>query len=120
MNALSPLRIYASESYIRFRDIQIRIVASESNACHLLSMEKNFPSMSEWAKRDGCYFVSTCYFVACMYGYLYRAKEKISYLDLEKDLLGRLITQISNVTIAFSDDGMYYALQLAVGAHRFR
>lgn len=67
----------------------------------------------------GAIWYAPVYIIACLFCYLYRAKAKLSYLRLSKKELGKLVTLITDVTIAFSVNGIYYAIQMAAGARIF-
>lgn len=119
LDLLSPLRIYSSELFVRLNSIQLLIKKTPTQECNHLLVQKTSSSMSEWGRDKGCFLLSTCYFYSCFLCYLYKTKSMLSYLHLKKGELEELITLITQATLVFSKNGLYYALQLTISTQMF-
>lgn len=121
---LNPLRLFLIESHFRLSEIKQRVSSSEDNRCEILLFEENLDEIkskkASWFNGEGSFLISSCYFVACLFASLNRAREGIPFLKLSNKDDTIFIALSTKVSLGFLRDlGIFYASQFSIGHDLF-
>lgn len=119
---LNPLRLHLVENY--FRLLEIKRSIDKDGKCEPLLYVADPKSVSqqsdEWFNAEGCYLISSCYFTACLFCYIWKVRDNLPYLSLGKGNDTRLLTLILKVSRGFRKYlGVFYATQPSIGIDMF-
>lgn len=121
---LNPLRLYTEETFFRLYDINSRLIKGQRESLLFLPKDTQSHQLSAqddgWLNGEGCYFVSSCYFTACLFACIKKVREDIPYLKLR----GRNDTALPSALFAvsrgfLSDLGIFYAIQHSIGSELY-
>lgn len=117
---LNPLRLFLVESHFRLAEIKHRVSESENNKCEILLFEENANQIKNkdeiWFNGEGCYLISSCYLVACLFSCLNRARESVPFLELSKSDDTKLLALSTKVSLGFLRNlGIFYVSQFSIG-----
>jgi hypothetical protein len=111
---LNPLRLFAEEVHYRTEDMLTRPQIGALLAGQELEEISDQPS--EWFNGQGCYFISSCYFTACLFAAMKRVRDGIPYLRMRRAKDTELLTRMLSVSHQFLDDlGIFYVIQHSIG-----
>lgn len=120
---LNPLRLYLEESYFRIAEIVHRVEASGGKYDPLLSIssvEELSQKDVSWFNGEGCYFVSSCYFTACLFATIKKVRDDVPYLRLRKGDDTQLLQLLLKINLGFLKDvGVFYAIQQSIGEQMY-
>jgi hypothetical protein len=117
---LNPLRLFLVESHFRLTEIKRRVSESGNKKCDILLFEENANEIKNkeesWFNGEGCYLISSCYLVACLFSCLNRARESVPFLELSKSDDTKLLALSTKVSLGFLRNlGIFYVSQFSIG-----
>lgn len=115
---LNPLRLYLEETHFRLNEIKERIEGGGGKLNLLLGVPANAISAQSaaWFNGEGCYLISSCYYVACLFYQIYKVREDFAYLRLGHQTDTYLLNLMFRVSHAFLEHiGIFYATQSSIG-----
>ncbi|TMC18337.1 MAG: hypothetical protein E6J34_17435 [Chloroflexi bacterium] len=120
---LNPLRLYLEESYFRIAEIMQRAEAGggKSEAFFPVSNTEELSHKdASWFNGEGCYFISSCYFTACLFATIKKVRDDVPYLRLRQGDDTQLLQLLLKINLGFlKKGGVYYALQQSIGEQMY-
>ena len=121
---LNPLRLYAEETFFRLYELDTRFTQGHRENLLFLESPQTPPQISaqpdDWFNGEGCYFVSSCYFTACLFACIKKVREDVPYLKLGKATDTELLRRMFAVSHGFLQDlGVFYAIQHSIGSEMY-
>jgi hypothetical protein len=120
---LNPLRLYLEETYFRVAEIVRWVDAGGGRFEFLLcinSSEELSQKDASWFNGEGCYFVSSCYFAACLFATIKKVRDDVPYLGLRKGDDTQLLQLLLKINLGFLKDmGVFYAIQQSIGEQMY-
>ncbi|MEM7793051.1 MAG: hypothetical protein AAF579_01195 [Cyanobacteria bacterium P01_C01_bin.118] len=121
---LNPLRLYAEETFFRLYEIDERFARGQKENLLFLAETKTPQQLSSqsdaWFNGEGCYFVSTCYFTACLFACINKVRADMPYLKLGKTGDTELLSRMFAVNRGFLQElGIFYAIQHSIGSELY-
>lgn len=114
---INPIRFILAENYFRISKI-VDETKSNNNDAIIKAADKvdtQYKS-SKWLVGDGCYLISSCYLLACLFAYVENIRKDIPFLNLsgEKDI--EIMRMINKLTAGFSKNlNIFYVIQMNIG-----
>ena len=115
---LNPLRLALEETYNRIYEIKVRLEKrkAEESIFMEIKTEEIFNQNPDWFIGNGCYLISTCYLIACLFYQIRKVREDLAYLKLAKGNDTTLWQLMFRVNRAFAREyGVYYVTQYSIG-----
>lgn len=121
---LNPLRLYAEETFFRLYEIEERFAQGQKENLLFLAKMQTPQQLSsqndDWFNGEGCYFVSTCYFTACLFACINKVRADMPYLKLGKTGDTELLSRMFAVSRSFLQElGIFYAIQHSIGSELY-
>ena len=121
---LNPLRLYVEETFFRLYEIDERFANGQRESLLFLETIHNSQQISDqsddWFNGEGCYFISSCYFTACLFACIKKLREDVPYLKLSSASDTELLNQIFAVSRSFLQElGVFYAIQHSIGSEMY-
>lgn len=117
---LNDLRLYTEETFFRLHEINSRVVVDQKASRLFLPPETNTYQISQqddiWFNGKGCYFLSSCYFTACLFACIKKIREEIPQRTLRTKNDTAFLSAMFAVSNGFLIDlGIFYATQHSIG-----
>lgn len=121
---LNPLRLYVEETFLRLYEIEERFTKGQREALlflkHIQDSQEISAQSDDWFNSEGCYFISSCYFTACLFACIKKLREDVPYLKLNSARDTELLNQVFTVSHSFLQDlGIFYAIQHSIGSEMY-
>lgn len=115
---LNPIRFMLAENYFRINKIveETQQKGKHDKILVINNAEEVIHKDTEWFVGEGCYLMSSCYFVACLFAYIEKIRRDIPFLKLPNHIDTELIRRINKLVAGFSKNlNIYYAIQMNIG-----
>lgn len=115
---LNPVRFILAENYFRINKIVNETKKDGNNYAILVVDDKveHFNKTTEWFVGEGCYLMTSCYLLSCLFAYMEKIRNDIPFLKLTKHKDTELIRLINKLTAGFSKNlNIYYGIQMNIG-----
>lgn len=116
---INPIRFILVENYFRISKIVDETKRNSNKNDAILRVEDQVRTQyksSEWLTGEGCYLMSSCYLLACLFAYVENIRKDIPFLNLtgEKDI--EIIRMINKLAAGFGKNlNIYYVIQMNIG-----
>ena len=115
---LSPLRLYLVESFIRLYEIDRKITESkEHKALSFIETPEEISNKKiSWMIGEGCYLISSCYLIACLFFTIKQVRDAVPYLKIGKNEDTELLKLMEQINIYFGglEGGVFYVIQFSL------
>ena len=115
---LSPLRLYLVESYIRLDEIEQQITESkEHKALYFIETPEEISTKTpSWMIGEGCYLISSCYLIACLFFTIKQLRDAVPFLKIGKNEDTELLKLMEKINIYFGglEGGVFYVIQFSL------
>lgn len=116
---VNPIRFILAENYFRIRKIIDETKRNNNRNDAILKVAdkvKTQNKSTEWFVGDGCYLISSCYLLACLFAYIENIRKDIPFLKLTGQKDTEIMKIINKLTAGFSKNlNIYYVIQMNIG-----
>lgn len=114
---LSPARFMLSENYFRINQIveQVEKSGKDQRLLTVNRVSEIAEKPEEWFNGEGCYLVSTCYLLACMFSYIEKIRFQAAFFKMSYNEDTELIKLVNKLSAEFSKGYIYYVIQMDIG-----
>lgn len=115
---LGPLRLYLVESFIRLYEIDKKISDNQEHQA-LICIEKPEDISAKnisWMIGEGCYLLSSCYLIACLFFTIKQVRDVVPFLKLDKKQDTEMLKLMESINILFGglEGGVFYVIQFSL------
>ncbi|MCH2246340.1 MAG: hypothetical protein MK111_17180 [Crocosphaera sp.] len=115
---LSPLRLNLVESFVRLDEIYKSCTEGKEKSplCCIEKSEEVSQKSLSWMIKDGCYLMSSCYLIACLFFSIKQVRDAIPYLKIGTNEDTQLLNLMEEINIAFAgvEGGVFYVIQFSI------
>lgn len=116
---VNPIRFILAENYFRIKKIVDETKNNKNrNDAILMVADKveNLNVNAEWFVRDGCYLMSSCYLLSCLFAYMENIRKDIPFFKLADHKDTEIMKIINKLVAGFSKNlNIYYVIQMNIG-----
>lgn len=115
---VNPIRFILAENYFRLRKIidETQKNNNRNDAILKAAKVKIQNKNTEWFVGDGCYLISSCYLLGCLFAYVENIREDIPFFKLTDQKDTEIMKIINKLSAGFSKDlNIYYVIQMNIG-----
>lgn len=116
---INPVRFILTENYFRIGKIIAETKNNNDRNDAILEATDKVKiknKSTEWFLGDGCYLISSCYLLACLFAYVENIREDIPFLKLTGKKDTEIMKMINKLTAGFSKDlNIFYVIQMNIG-----
>ncbi len=106
------------ESFTRLHEIDKKITESkEHKALYFIENPEEISSKNlSWMREEGCYLISSCYFIGCLFFAIKQVRDAVPYLKLGKKEDTELLKLMEEINIYFGglEGGIFYVIQFSL------
>lgn len=115
---LGPLRLYLVESFIRLYEIDKKISDNQEHT-ELTFIDKPEDISSKtisWMIGEGCYLLSSCYLIACLFFTIKQVRDAVPFLKLDRKQDTEMLKLMENINVLFGglEGGVFYVIQFSL------
>lgn len=116
---INPIRFILVENYYRIKKIVDETKNNENKNKKILNALDETGKLNrttEWFVGEGCYLMTSCYLLSCLFAYMENIRKDMPFLKLDNHIDTEIMQIINKLTAGFSKDlNIYYAIQMYIG-----